>query len=139
VEREAVLGVVEAMIATKKRAVLETPTKRVAVYTRQSVEDSTSEYGSLAAQREAVLAYVASQRSLGWEALEDRYDDAGCSGGNVERPAFRKLLADIEAGEIDVVAVYKIDRLSRSIADFVGLMRLSEKHNSSRRRAAWGG
>jgi site-specific DNA recombinase len=116
------------MIALKGRAPAPIATKRVAIYTRQSVEDRTSEFGSIQAQREAVAAYITSQRSLAWEALPARYDDAGFSGGNVERPAFRQLLADIASGAVDVVAVYKIDRLSRSIGDFVQLMTLFDKH-----------
>jgi len=92
---------------------------RCAVYTRKSSEEGLEqEFNSLHAQREAGLAYIASQRSEGWHALPDYYDDGGISGGTLERPALKRLLLDIEAGLIDVVVVYKIDRLSRSLTDF---------------------
>ncbi|TAF13109.1 MAG: recombinase family protein [Alphaproteobacteria bacterium] len=87
------------------------------------------EYNSLDAQRDSSLNYISSQRHEGWIALPDRYDDGGFSGGNMERPAIKRLFADIEQGLIDVVVVYKIDRLSRSIADFVRLMEFFEKHS----------
>ncbi len=101
-------------------------TKRVAIYTRQSV-DRGDEYGSTDAQREAVAAYVSSQRGVGWVAVEARYDDLGFSGSTVERPAFQRLLHDVDAGGVDVIAVYKIDRLSRSLLDFTQLMRRFEQ------------
>ena len=86
---------------------------RCAVYTRKSSEEGLEqEFNSLDAQREACEAYVASQRAEGWVALPDRYDDGGVSGGTLERPALQRLLRDVEAGLIDVVVVYKIDRLS---------------------------
>src|ERR687897_774880 len=92
---------------------------RCAVYTRKSSEEGLElEFNSLHAQREAGLAYVASQKSEGWLALPDHYDDGGISGGTSERPALKRLLRDVEAGLIDVVVVYKIDRLSRSLTDF---------------------
>ena len=103
-------------------------TTRVAVYCRQSVDRGDVAFGSLEAQREAVEAYVASQRSAGWEALPEHYDDGGYTGANTERPAFQRLLADIEAGKVDVVAVYRTDRLSRSLLDFAQLMELFEAH-----------
>jgi len=96
-------------------------TVRVGVYCRQSVADDL-EFGSIDAQREAVEAFVASQRGEGWVALPERYDDGGFSGANTERPAFQRLVADVEAGRVDVVAVYKIDRVSRSLPDFVRFM-----------------
>ena len=80
------------------------------------------EFNSLDAQREACEAYVASQRAEGWLLVSDRYDDGGFSGGTLERPALKRLLADIEAGRVDVVVVYKIDRLSRSLMDFSRLV-----------------
>lgn len=96
---------------------------RVAIYTRKSTEEGLDqEFNSLDAQRQAVEAYVESQRGLGWVALPDRYDDAGFTGANTDRPAFQRLLADVEARRVDVVAVYKIDRLSRSLFDFTRLM-----------------
>lgn len=98
---------------------------RVGIYTRKSTDDGLEqEFNTLDAQREAAEAYVASQRGLGWAALPESYNDGGFTGANVDRPAFQRLLADVEAGMIDVVAVYKIDRLSRSLLDFARLMEL---------------
>jgi site-specific DNA recombinase len=92
---------------------------RCAVYTRKSSEEGLEqEFNSLHAQREAGLAFIASQKSEGWIALPDHYDDGGISGGTLERPALGRLLCDVEAELIDVVVVYKIDRLSRSLTDF---------------------
>ena len=108
---------------------VEAPVVRVAIYTRKSVtEGLDQEFNTLDAQREAVEAYIASQKSKGWGAVPRKYDDGGFSGSNTERPAFKRLMADIEAGEIDVVAVYKLDRLSRSLADFARLMEVFEQH-----------
>ena len=88
--------------------------KRVAIYTRKSVEEGLDmEFNSLDAQREAAEAYILSQRANGWYALPKHYDDAGFSGGNTKRPALKELLADCRAGMVDIVIVYKIDRLSR--------------------------
>jgi site-specific DNA recombinase len=96
---------------------------RCAIYTRKSTEHGLElEFNSLDAQREACEAYIKSQTSHGWKALPQRYDDPAYSGGNLDRPALKKLLADIEAGRIDVVVVYKIDRLTRSLADFAKLV-----------------
>src|SRR5437667_2685132 len=90
--------------------------KRCAIYTRKSSEEGLEmEFNSLEAQRESCEAYVASQRAEGWILVPDRYDDGGFSGGTIDRPALRRLLADIEASKVDVVVVYKIDRLSRSL------------------------
>ena len=103
---------------------------RCAAYTRKSSEEGLElEFNSLHAQREAALAYIASQRSEGWIALPDHYDDGGISGGTLERPALQRLLRDIEAGMVDVVVVYKIDRLSRSLTDFARLVDVFERHN----------
>ena len=100
-----------------------TPKKRSAVYTRKSTDEGLDqEYNSLEAQRDAGLAYIASQRHEGWIAIDDSYDDGGYSGGNLDRPALKRLLADIEAGRIDIVVVYKIDRLTRSLPDFAKLV-----------------
>ena len=107
-------------------AAAKTATRRVAIYTRQSV-DRGDEYGSTQAQREAVEAYVASQKHAGWVAVDARYDDLGFSGSNTDRPGFQRLLADVEAGRIDIIAVYKIDRLSRSLLDFTQLMKRFEE------------
>jgi site-specific DNA recombinase len=96
---------------------------RCAVYTRKSSEEGLDqEFNSLDAQREACEAYIASQRPEGWVLVHDRYDDGGVSGGTLDRPALKRLLADIENGLVDVVVVYKIDRLSRSLMDFARLV-----------------
>jgi site-specific DNA recombinase len=103
---------------------------RCAVYTRKSTEEGLGmEFNSLDAQREACEAYVASQKSEGWLLVPDHYDDGGFSGGNLDRPALKRLLADIEAGRIDVVVVYKIDRLSRSLMDFSRLVEVFDRQN----------
>ena len=103
---------------------------RCAIYTRKSHEEGLEqEFNSLDAQREACEAYIASQRHEGWKALATRYDDGGFTGGNMDRPGLKALLADIEAGGIDVVMVYKVDRLSRSLMDFSKLVALFEKHD----------
>src|SRR3712207_760649 len=102
---------------------------RCAVYTRKSTEEGLEQaFNSLDAQRDACEAYVASQRAEGWTLVRDRYDDGGFSGGTLERPALKRLLADIEAGRVDVVVVYKIDRLSRSLTDFAKLVDVFEAH-----------
>ena len=101
---------------------------RCAVYTRKSSEEGLEqEFNSLDAQREAGLAYIVSQRAEGWVALPDHYDDGGVSGGTLERPALQRLLRDVEAGLVDVVVVYKIDRLSRSLMDFAKLVETFER------------
>ena len=103
--------------------------KRCALYTRKSSEEGLEQdFNSLDAQREACAAYVTSQASEGWRAVETRYDDGGYSGGSMERPALQRLLADIAAGKIDVVVVYKIDRLTRALADFARMVELFDQH-----------
>ena len=103
---------------------------RCAVYTRKSTEEGLDmAFNSLDAQREACEACVASQKSEGWVLLREEYDDGGYSGGNLERPALRRLLGDIEAGRIDIVVVYKIDRLSRSLMDFARLVEVFDRNN----------
>ncbi|WP_333826255.1 recombinase family protein [Pinisolibacter sp.] len=98
-------------------------TIRCAVYTRKSSEEGLEQsFNSLDAQREACEAYVASQKSEGWVVLPQMYDDGGISGGTMERPALKRLLADIEAGLIDTVVVYKVDRLTRSLGDFAKIV-----------------
>lgn len=98
---------------------------RCAIYTRKSTEHGLElEFNSLDAQREACEAYIKSQASQGWRALPQRYDDPAFSGGNLERPALQTLLKDVEAGQVDVVVVYKIDRLTRSLADFAKLIEI---------------
>jgi site-specific DNA recombinase len=103
---------------------------RCAVYTRKSTEEGLDmEFNSLDAQREACEAYVASQKAEGWLLVPDRYDDGGFSGGTLERPALQRLMADIEARRVDVVVVYKIDRLSRSLMDFAKLVEVFDRNN----------
>jgi len=107
-----------------------TPKLRCAVYTRKSSEEGLEqEFNSLHAQREACEAYIASQRSEGWALIREHYDDGGVSGGTLDRPGLKLLLADIEEGLIDVVVVYKIDRLSRSLMDFSKLVEVFDRNN----------
>jgi len=102
---------------------------RCAVYTRKSSEEGLEqEFNSLHAQREACEAYISSQRSEGWVLVRDQYDDGGVSGGTLERPGLKRLLADIEDGLVDVVVVYKIDRLSRSLMDFSKLVEVFDRN-----------
>jgi DNA invertase Pin-like site-specific DNA recombinase len=102
---------------------------RCAVYTRKSTDEGLDrEFNTLDAQRDACEAYVASQRAEGWLLIRDRYDDGGFTGATLERPALRRLLADIEQGKVDVIIVYKIDRLSRSLMDFAKLVETMEAH-----------
>ncbi len=108
------------------------PATRCAIYTRKSSEEGLQQdFNSLDAQREAAEAYIASQKNEGWVALPDRYDDGGYTGGNLDRPALERLLADIDAGKIDCVVVYKVDRLSRSLMDFGKIVEVFERHNVS--------
>ncbi|NQW09478.1 MAG: recombinase family protein [Alphaproteobacteria bacterium] len=103
---------------------------RCAVYTRKSSEEGLEqEFNSLHAQREACEAYIASQRSEGWVLVRDQYDDGGISGGTLERPALKRLLADIESGRVDVIVVYKIDRLSRALMDFAKLVEVFDRND----------
>jgi len=103
-------------------------TVRCAVYTRKSTEEGLEqEFNSLHAQREAAEAYIKSQRQLGWTGLQQPYDDGGFTGGNIERPALKRLLEDIDAHRVDCVMVYKVDRLSRSLLDFARLMDLFDQ------------
>lgn len=105
---------------------------RCAIYTRKSTEHGLElEFNSLDAQREACEAYIKSQTHEGWRSLPKRYDDPAYSGGNLERPAVQRLLKDIEAGLIDVVVVYKIDRLTRSLADFAKLVEIFDAKSVS--------
>jgi site-specific DNA recombinase len=105
---------------------------RCAVYTRKSHEDGLEQdFNSLTAQREACLAYIASQKPEGWVAVAAEYDDGGFSGGTLERPAVKRLLADIDAGRIDVVVVYKVDRLTRSLTDFSKIVELLDGKGAS--------
>jgi site-specific DNA recombinase len=104
------------------------PTIRCAIYTRKSTEEGLDkEFNTLDAQRESAEAFIASQKSHGWKLVQTRYDDGGFSGGNTERPALKRLMADIEAGLIDCVVVYKVDRMSRSLLDFVQMLQSFER------------
>jgi len=104
---------------------------RVAIYTRKSTEEGLEqEFNSLDNQRQCCEAYVKSQCGEGWIALPERYDDAGFTGANTNRPGFQSLLQDIEAGKVDVICVYKIDRLSRSLLDFAKIIAFLEKHGT---------
>lgn len=105
---------------------------RCAIYTRKSTEEGLQQdFNSLDAQRESGEAYIASQKAEGWVCLPDRYDDGGFTGGNMERPAIQRLLADIDAGKVDCIVVYKVDRLSRSILDFSKLVERFEQRGVS--------
>ncbi len=105
---------------------------RCAVYTRKSTEDGLEqEFNSLDAQREACEAYILSQRQEGWTLIPNRYDDGGYSGGSMERPGLKSLLADIEAGLVDVIVVYKVDRLTRSLADFAKIVEQLDSKQAS--------
>ncbi len=107
-------------------------TLRCAVYTRKSSEEGLDQaFNSLDAQRQAGLDYIASQRGQGWVAIKTAYDDGGYSGGTTDRPALQSIIADIRARRIDVVVVYKVDRLSRSLTDFARLMQLFDEHGVS--------
>jgi site-specific DNA recombinase len=105
---------------------------RCAIYTRKSSEEGLEQdFNSLDAQREACAAFVQSQKHEGWTLLPTAYDDGGYSGGSMERPALQRILADIEAGRIDVVVVYKVDRLTRSLADFAKLVEVFDRRSVS--------
>ncbi|RVQ67537.1 recombinase family protein [Croceicoccus ponticola] len=105
---------------------------RCAVYTRKSTEDGLEqEFNSLDAQYEACAAYAVSQRHEGWLLLPDRYDDGGFSGGNMQRQGLQRLLADVAAGKVDIILVYKIDRLTRSLADFAKIVEVLDKAGAS--------
>ncbi|NDE05484.1 MAG: recombinase family protein, partial [Flavobacteriia bacterium] len=102
---------------------------RCAIYTRKSTDEGLEqEYNSLEAQRDAALAFITSQRHEGWTVLDDEYNDGGYSGGNTNRPSLKRLMDDVESGKVDVVVVYKIDRLSRSLVDFAQMVAMFEKH-----------
>jgi DNA invertase Pin-like site-specific DNA recombinase len=108
------------------------PWMRCAIYTRKSSEEGLEQsFNSLDAQREACQAYIASQRHEGWRVIETRYDDGGYSGGTMNRPAIARLLDDIKSGKIDVVVVYKVDRLTRSLADFAKTVEIFDAHRVS--------
>ncbi len=105
---------------------------RCAIYTRVSTDQGLDQdFNSLDAQYEASQAYIRSQAHAGWTLLRGKYDDGGFSGGDTDRPALQRLLEDVRAGRVDVIVVYKVDRLTRSLADFAKLVELFDKHNVS--------
>lgn len=105
---------------------------RCAIYTRKSTEEGLEQdYNSLDAQRDAAEAYIKSQKQEGWLCLPEKYDDGGYTGGNLDRPAAQRLLADVENGQIDCIVVYKVDRLSRSLMDFARIIQILDKNNVS--------
>jgi site-specific DNA recombinase len=102
---------------------------RCAIYTRKSSEEGLDQsFNSLDAQRESCEAYARSQQGEGWRPLPDHYDDGGWSGGTIERPALQRLLADVETGRVDIIIVYKVDRLTRSLSDFARMVELFDRH-----------
>ena len=106
--------------------------KRCAIYTRKSSEEGLEQaFNSLDAQREACAAFILSQKHEGWTVLPTLYDDGGFSGGSIERPALKRLIADIEAGKIDVIVVYKVDRLTRALSDFAKLVEVFDRRGVS--------
>ena len=108
------------------------PVVRCGIYTRKSTEEGLEqEFNSLMAQRESAEAYILSQREQGWTVVPEQYDDGGFSGGNMDRPALKRLLADVEARKIDCVIVYKVDRLSRSLLDFATIVGVLDKHSAT--------
>ena len=119
------------MAATNKVALAPKPV-RCAIYTRKSTEEGLNqEFNSLDAQREACEAYVTSQKHEGWTALPTLYDDGAYSGGTMDRPALQRMLDDIRAGRIDVVVVYKVDRLTRALSDFAKLVEIFDRRGVS--------
>src|SRR5688572_29571018 len=105
---------------------------RCAIYTRVSTDQGLEQdFNSLDAQYDASQAYIRSQAHAGWTLIRFKYDDGGFSGGNTDRPALRRLLDDVSAGKLDVIVVYKVDRLTRSLADFAKLVELFDQHNVS--------
>ncbi|MBN2294219.1 MAG: recombinase family protein [Pirellulales bacterium] len=117
---------------TKRSNYNQPPTIRCAIYTRKSTDEGLDqEFNSLDAQRESGEAYIASMKHEGWTCLPTRYDDGGFTGGNMDRPAVQRLMEDIEAGKVDCVVVYKVDRLSRSLLDFSRMMETFERHQVS--------
>ena len=121
---------------------------RCAIYTRKSSEEGLEQsFNSLDAQREACEAFIRSQSKKGWQALAEHYDDGGYSGGTMDRPALKRLLSDVEARKVNIIVVYKVDRLTRSLADFAKIVEaldaqaspLSRSRSSSTPQLRWGG
>lgn len=115
-----------------EEAVVKEGTRRCVVYTRKSSEEGLEQaFNSLDAQREACEAYIKSQAHEGWQLVNAQYDDGGFSGGNVERPALKRLMGDVQRGRIDIIVVYKVDRLTRSLADFAKIVEVLDAHGAS--------
>src|SRR3954453_12591057 len=105
---------------------------RCAIYTRKSTEEGLQqEFNSLDAQREASEAFIVSQRHEGWQVITDHFDDGGYTGGNMDRPALKRLLAAVEARSVDCIVVYKVDRLSRSLLDFARIIEIFDRNGVS--------
>ena len=103
---------------------------RCAIYTRVSTDQGLEQdFNSLDAQSDASQAYIRSQVHAGWTMVRSKYDDGGFSGGNTDRPALQRLLEDVRAGKVDIIVVYKVDRLTRSLADFAKLVELFDQHS----------
>src|ERR1700746_1234941 len=106
--------------------------QRCAIYTRKSSEEGLEqEFNALHAQREACEAFIRSQQGEGWRLIATAYDDGGLSGGTMERPALRRLLDDVRRGRVDIIVVYKVDRLTRSLIDFAKIVELFDRHEVS--------
>ena len=105
---------------------------RCAVYTRKSTDEGLEkEFNTLEAQREASENFIKSQKHQGWVLIDEHYDDGGFSGGNMKRPALERLMHDVEAGKVDMIVVYKIDRLTRSLTDFAKMVDIFDKYHCS--------
>src|SRR5258707_6618309 len=122
-----------SFLAWRSGAMLKsTPVIRCAIYTRKSSEEGLDQdFNSLHAQRESCEAYINSQKHEGWIAVPAIYDDGGYSGGSMDRPALKQLLADIKSGSVDVVVVYKVDRLTRSLSDFARIVEVFDVAGAS--------
>ncbi len=108
------------------------PSIRCGIYTRKSTEEGLDQaFNTLDAQREAAQSFITSQRQEGWVALPQKYDDGGYTGANMDRPALKRLLADVQSGAVNCVVVYKVDRLSRSLLDFARIMETLDKHGAT--------
>jgi DNA invertase Pin-like site-specific DNA recombinase len=120
------------MAESEKAARRSAKKNRCAIYTRKSSDEGLEQaFNSLDAQREACAAFIQSQKHEGWMVSPTLYDDGGFSGGSLERPALKRLLADIEAGQIDVIVVYKVDRLTRALSDFAKLVEIFDRRGTS--------
>ncbi len=122
---------------TKRKRAHVKPAVRCAIYTRKSSNEGLEQdFNSLDAQHEACEAFVLSQKHEGWIALSEMYDDGGISGGTIDRPALKRLLADIEAHRVDAVVIYKVDRLTRALSDFAKIVEVFDKHGVDGRQSA---